>query len=205
MSKLSVEVQNKELIDAIQIMAVMAEYREKDIRKHLERIKGYCLILARACGFSAQEAESIAYASMLHDIGEAGIDESILQKSGKLTPYEFGVIKQHPEIGGEILQGSISTIMQTAGTIALTHHERWDGSGYPHGLKGDEIPIIGRICALADVFDALTTYRPYKPEVRVEEALQWIKEASGQLFDPELVRLFQDNFEKIIQIRQNHI
>ena len=205
MSKLSVEIQNKELLDTIQRMALMAEYREKDIAKHLERIKGYCLILARAYGFTNQEAESIAYASMLHDIGEVGIDDSVLQKSGKLTPYELGTIKRHPVIGGEILHGSSSTILQTAETIAGTHHERWDGSGYPHGLKGDEIPIIGRICALADVFDALTTYRPYKEEIPVEEALAMILDASGQLFDPELVALFQDHFDKIVQIRQIHI
>jgi len=205
MSKLSAEIQNKELLDAIQRMAIMAEYREKDIEKHLERIKGYCLILARGCGFSNQEAESIAYASMLHDIGEVGIEESILQKSGKLTPYELGLIKRHPEFGAEILHGSPSTILQTAEIIASTHHERWDGSGYPNGLKGDEIPIIGRICAVADVFDALTTYRPYKEEVPVEEALSLIVDAGGQLFDPELVGLFQKNFDKILQVRQNHI
>jgi putative two-component system response regulator len=205
MSKLSVEIQNKEFLDAIKRMAVMAEYREKDIEKHLERIKGYCLILARAYGFTNQEAESIAFASVLHDVGEVGIEDSILQKSEKLSPYELGIIKHHPEIGSEILHGSSSTILQTAETIAYTHHERWDGSGYPQGLKGDEIPIIGRICALADVFDALTTYRHYKEEIPVEEALDMIVEASGQLFDPELVGLFQENFDKIVQIRQNHI
>ena len=205
MSKIATEIQNKELLDAIQRMAVMAEYREKDIHKHLERMKGYCLILAKACGFSHQDAETIAYASLLHDIGEVAIEDAILQKADKLTPYELGIIKRHPEIGMEILHGSTSTILQTAETIAYTHHERWDGSGYPQGLAGEAIPIIGRICALADVFDALTTDRPYKEEIPVEEALALIEEASGQLFDPELVALFKENFDRIVQVRQSHI
>jgi putative two-component system response regulator len=204
MSKLANEIQNKDLLDVIQRMALLAEYREKHIEKHLERMKGYCLILAHACGFTTQEAESIAYASLLHDIGEIAIEDSLLQKAGKLSPYELDKIKRHPAIGSEILHGSSSRILQTAETIAYTHHERWDGSGYPQGLAGENIPIIGRICALADVFDALTTYRPYKEEIPVEEALGLIEAASGQLFDPALVVLFRANFDKIVQVHQNH-
>jgi putative two-component system response regulator len=204
MSKLATETQNKDLLDVIQRMAIMAEYQENQIEKHLERIKGYCLILARAYGFTTQEAESIAYASLLHDIGEIAIEDSILQKAGKLSAYELEKIKRHPVIGSEILHGSPSTILQTAETIAYTHHERWDGSGYPQGLAGEDIPITGRICALADVFDALTTYRPYKEEIPVEEALSLVEAASGQLFDPHLVALFRDNFDKIVQVYHNH-
>jgi putative two-component system response regulator len=205
MSKLVTEVTNKDLLDVVRRMAVLAEYGEPGIQHHLERIRGYCYALARGMDFPMQDAEVIAYASMLHDIGEIGIPDTLLMKSGKLSPYEWEQVKRHPIIGAEILRGSPSVVLQMGETIALTHHERWDGSGYPYGIKGEEIPVPGRICALADIFDALTTRRPYKDEIPVAEAYQLIADNSGVLFDPALVQAFSESFDEIVKVRQMNI
>ncbi len=205
MSKYATEVLNREVLDVVRRMSALAEYREPGIKNHLERIRGYCMVVARGLDLSVQEVEVIANASQLHDIGEIGIPDAILTKAGKLSPYEWEVVKRHPVIGAEILRGSPSTLLQAGEIIALSHHERWDGSGYPYGLKGEDIPLSGRICALADIFDALTTKRPYKDEVSVEEAYDLILESSGVLFDPQLVTVFKDNFDELLVIRQNNI
>jgi len=186
-------------------MAALAEYGEPGIHHHLERIRGYCYVLARGMDFPMQDAEVISYASQLHDIGEIGIPDTLLMKSGKLSPYEWEQVKRHPILGAEILRGSPSVVLQMGETIALTHHERWDGSGYPYGIKGEEIPVPGRICALADIFDALTTRRSYKAEIPVAEAHQLILDNSGVLFDPTLVQAFSENFEEIVKVRQMNI
>lgn len=205
MSKYATEVLNREVLDVVRRMSALAEYREPGIKNHLERIRGYCMVIARGLDLSVQEVEVIANASQLHDIGEIGIPDAILTKAGKLSPYEWEVVKRHPVIGAEILRGSPSTLLQAGEIIALSHHERWDGSGYPYGLKGEDIPLSGRICAMADIFDALTTKRPYKDEVSVEEAYDLILESSGVLFDPQLVTVFKDNFDELLVIRQNNI
>ncbi len=205
MSKYATEVLNREVLDVVRRMSALAEYREPGIKNHLERIRGYCMVIARGLDLSVQEVEVIANASQLHDIGEIGIPDAILTKAGKLSPYEWEVVKRHPVIGAEILRGSPSTLLQAGEIIALSHHERWDGSGYPYGLKGEDIPLSGRICALADIFDALTTKRPYKDEVSVEEAYDLILESSGVLFDPQLVTVFKDHFDEFLVIRQNNI
>lgn len=205
MSKLATEVVNREILDIVRRMAALAEFREPGIHHHLERIRGYCYVLARGLDFAVQDAEVISYASQLHDIGEIGIPDTLLLKAGKLTPYEMEQIKRHPIIGAEILRGSPSLILQMAETIVLTHHERWDGSGYPYGIKGEAIPVPGRICSLADIFDALTTRRPYKNEIPVAEAYELILDNSGVLFDPVLVQAFSENFDEIIKIRQMNI
>jgi putative two-component system response regulator len=205
MSKLSTEVLNRELLDVVKRMATLAEYREPGIQHHLERIRGYCYALARGMDFPMQDAEVISYASQLHDIGEISIPDSLLMKAGKLSPYEWEQVKRHPIIGAEILRGSPSIVLQMGETIALTHHERWDGSGYPYGTKGEAIPVPGRICALADIFDALTTRRPYKDEIPVAEAYQLIMDNSGVLFDPALVQAFSESFDEITKIRQMNI
>jgi len=186
-------------------MAVLAEFGEPGIQHHLERIRGYCYALARGMDFEMQDAEVISYASMLHDIGEIGIPDTLLMKAGKLSPYEMEQIKRHPIIGAEILRGSPSLVLQMGETIALTHHERWDGSGYPYGIKGEQIPVPGRICSLADIFDALTTRRPYKDEIPVAEAYQLILDNSGVLFDSVLVQAFSENFDEIVKVRQMNI
>jgi putative two-component system response regulator len=128
-----------------------------------------------------------------------------MSRSDNLTAIEWGYVKRHPLIGAELLKGSESVVLQVGEVIALTHHERWDGTGYPQGLKGEEIPMGGRICALADVFDALTTKRSYKPEVNVEDAIELIQDASNQLFDPQLVSIFVQNIEEIKKIRQHNL
>jgi putative two-component system response regulator len=168
---------------------------------HRERVRGYCQIQARGIGLSMDEANLVAHASLLHDIGKVIIPVEIAAKAGKLTPYEWDVTKRHTTFGAEILQGSTSVLFQMGETIALTHHERWDGTGYPRGLKGDAIPMSGRICAVADVFDALTTKRNYKSEVSVEYALDLIKEASGTMFDPRLVEILIDHYDELFRIR----
>jgi putative two-component system response regulator len=205
MSKLVTEVTNKDLLDVVRRMAVLAEFGEPGIQHHLERIRGYCYVLARGMDFEMQDAEVLSYASMLHDIGEIGIPDVLLTKAGKLSPYEMEQVKRHPIIGAEILRGSPSVVLQMGETIALTHHERWDGSGYPYGIKGEEVPVPGRICALADIFDALTTRRPYKDEIPVAEAYELIVDNSGVLFDPALVGAFSENFDEIVKVRQMNI
>jgi putative two-component system response regulator len=205
MSKLVTEVTNKDLLDVVRRMAVLAEFGEPGIQHHLERIRGYCYVLARGMDFEMQDAEMLSYASMLHDIGEIGIPDVLLTKAGKLSPYEMEQLKRHPIIGAEILRGSQSVVLQMGETIALTHHERWDGSGYPYGIRGEEVPVPGRICSLADIFDALTTRRPYKNEIPVAEAYQLILDNSGVLFDPVLVQAFSENFDEIVRIRQMNI
>jgi putative two-component system response regulator len=195
------EIKDKELIDSIRRMAQMAEYREPETTSHRERIREYCYVLGICIGLSAYDAEVISFACMLHDIGKVGLPESLIMKAGDLTSYEWEQMKKHTTIGAEILRGSPSVILQTGEVVALTHHERWDGSGYPNALRGEDIPLSGRICALADVFDALTTKRLYKQEVSVDNAFRLIKDAGGQLFDPKLVEVFLQNREDIQKIR----
>jgi len=140
----------------------------------------------------------------MHDVGKIGIADSILLKPGKLTANEFEVIKTHSAIGAELLSKNHSFLMEAAHIIALTHHEKWDGSGYPNNLAGEEIPILGRICAIADVFDALTTVRPYKKAWEVEDAFEMIKENSGSHFDPELAGEFIKISARIIKIKEKY-
>jgi putative two-component system response regulator len=199
------DIFREDLLDVIHRMAHIAEYRKANTLSHLDRIREYCLILATGLEFSTQEARIISYASQLHDIGEVDLPEQLLTRNGKLTPYEWEMIKRHPVVGAEILKGSSSPILQVGARIALTHHERWDGSGYPQGLIGEEIPIAGRICAVADVFDALTTRRPYKDELPVEQALQLIRESSGQFFDPQVVEQLSQQFDEILEVRRMNL
>lgn len=193
---------NQDLLDVIRRMAHVAEYRKPDILSHLDRIRGYCEVIASGLGFDPIETQVIAIASMLHDIGEVELAESVSIRNGQLTPYEWELVKRHPILGADLLRGSNSPVLQMGELIALTHHERWNGSGYPRGLKGEEIPAGGRICALADVFDALTTRRPYKTEVPVEKALLLVQETSGEFFEPQVVEVFGDHFGEILNIRK---
>jgi putative two-component system response regulator len=201
MRKYPSEVKEKELVDAVRRMARLAEFNEPDTAAHRERIREYCFLLASCHGLSSYDAEVISFASLLHDVGKIGLPEALTSKSGDLTPYEWNQMQKHTTIGAELLRGSPSVIMQAAEIIALTHHERWDGSGYPHSMCADEIPLSGRICALADVFDALTTKRPYKEAVPVEEAFRMVNDVSGKLFDPALVSTFLKNRDEFKRIR----
>ncbi len=166
------------------------ESRDGETGAHVERISRLCHDLALACGLDAAQAEEIGQASIMHDVGKIAVPDHILYKPGKLDDDEWAIMRTHATLGGDILAGSRVPVIQTAETIARTHHERWDGTGYPDRLSGEDIPLAGRICAVCDVFDALTSERPYKAAWTVEEALDEIREQSGHHFDPRLVDHF---------------
>jgi len=176
--------------DTIHRLAVAAEYRDNDTGNHIKRIGQYSALIAKVYGLPEIEVQNIRYAAPMHDVGKIGIPDNILYKKGKLTHEEFEIMKTHCTIGAKILSNSHSRILQFAESIALTHHEKWNGKGYPRGLSGKEIPLEGRIIALADVFDALNSKRPYKEAYSVEMSVEIIKKDRCKHFDPELVDLF---------------
>jgi len=177
-------------LEVLERLALASEYRDDDTQEHAWRIGRTCALLAIGLGLPDREVELIRRAAPLHDIGKVGIPDAILLKPGKLSGEEFETIKTHTTIGAEILSGSRSPLLVMAEQIALTHHERWDGQGYPHGLRSEQIPLSGRIVAVADVFDALTHDRPYKRAWHVREALAEILREAGRHFDPEVVQAF---------------
>jgi len=191
--------------DVINRLARAVEYRDSETGLHIVRMSHYAACLADEAGLSNEECGLILMASPLHDIGKIGIPDSILQKPGKLTPEEWEIMKTHTVIGGELLSGGNSEFLNLAKEIALTHHEKWDGSGYPEGLKEKGIPLCGRICGLCDVFDALMTCRPYKRAWTVEETLDVIKEGKGTHFDPELVEHFLTVLPQIKLITDKYV
>jgi putative two-component system response regulator len=172
-------------------LARAAEYRDDDTGEHTQRVGRTSGLMAGALGLDAQEVELIRHAATLHDVGKIGVPDRILLKPGSLTAAEFEVMKGHVGVGAEILSGSRSPLLRVAEQVALTHHEWWDGSGYRSGLRADEIPLAGRIVAVADVFDALTHDRPYKSAVPLDQALEEIRCLSGRQFDPSLVAAFE--------------
>lgn len=182
--------------------ALIAEYRDETTGTHLVKIADYSTEIAREMGLPKKDIDNLRYASPMHDIGKIGIPDSILKKPGSLTPEEREIMKTHTTLGGEIFKNSKSPLVRVARTISLAHHERFDGTGYPEGLKGDDIPLFGRIVSVADVFDALTSKRPYKEAYGFDEAVGLIKEGSGTQFDPQVVRAFLKRIEKIRQIWQ---
>ncbi|WP_462171821.1 HD domain-containing phosphohydrolase [Pseudoalteromonas xiamenensis] len=188
-------------LQIIQRLGRAAEYKDNETGMHVMRMSYYSQILARAYGLCETHAELLLHAAPMHDIGKIGIPDNILLKPGKLTDEEFAVMKSHPQIGADILGEDDSDILKMAKTVALTHHEKWDGSGYPNGLAGEAIPIEGRIVALADVFDALTSARPYKKAWTIDEALTFIRDQSGRHFDPKLVVLFDEVLAEILEIK----
>jgi response regulator RpfG family c-di-GMP phosphodiesterase len=194
---------HKELLDAVWRMAYIAEYREGGNLTHLERIKGYTQLLGRGLGLTQSEVQIISTACQLHDLGKVGLPEGLLLQQGQYTEAELNKIKRHTTIGAEILSNSPSALLQAGETIALNHHERWDGSGYPNGISGEQIPLSARLCAIADVFDALTTPRPYKKEISVEDALRLITGASGSLFDPQIVQVFNEEYQNILKVKKS--
>ncbi len=177
-------------LELIQRLAHAVEFRDNETGEHIQRIGVLCERLSLAIGFDPEQARMLRYASAMHDIGKIGIPDRILLKPGGLDEEEWAVIRTHPETGGEILAGSANPLVQMAETIARSHHERWDGSGYPAGLKGEEIPLVGRICAVCDVYDALLAKRPYKESWGLQEALAQLERGAGSHFDPALVRAF---------------
>jgi hypothetical protein len=190
----AVRARTQELRDTqreiVQRLGQAAEWRDVETAMHIDRMSRLSKRLAIAAGMSEQEAEMLLYASAMHDVGKIGIPDRVLLKPGGLDPDEWEIMKTHTTIGADILSGSSSPLLQMAELIALTHHEKWDGSGYPRGLAREEIPLVGRICAVCDVFDALTSKRPYKDAWSPEEALDEVRSQSGHHFDPALVELF---------------
>ena len=190
--------------ETIQRLTVAAEFRSDETALHTKRMSLYCELLARRAGLSEEAAERIRVASPMHDIGKIGIPDHILMKPGKLTPDEFEVMKGHAELGYRILKDSNSEMLKLAAEIAWCHHEKWDGSGYPRGLKGEEIPLVARICAIADVYDALTSKRCYKPEFEVDKARSIMMEGRGGHFDPSLLDLFWQHHDEIAEIHERY-
>lgn len=189
-------------LDTIYRLAKAAEYKDEDTGAHIQRVSHYAEIIARKMGMDENFCENILYSAPMHDIGKIGIPDHILLKPGKLTPEEWEIMKKHTIIGAKILEGSDVEFIKMAEIIALTHHERWDGKGYPRGLKKEEIPLPGRITALADVFDALLSKRPYKPPYSLKEVLKIIEEENGKHFDPKVVSSFFAGFKEILDIRE---
>lgn len=187
--------------DAIRSLGVAAEYRDNETGWHIMRMTNFAQVIAKALGLSEVQRELLYMAAPMHDVGKIGVADSILLKPGKLSAEEFEVMKRHTEIGVTILTGNDSLI-EAARDIAGAHHERWDGSGYPKGLAGEAIPILARICAVADVFDALTSSRPYKEAWKVDEAKDWIVSESGKHFDPAVVDAFLASMPEILRIRE---
>jgi len=179
-----------------------AEYRDNETGLHIVRMSKIAVLLAKAVGVDDSQCELMLHAVPMHDIGKIGIPDHILLKPGKLDLDEFEIMKTHVQIGADILSGDSSDLMMMAHKIALTHHEKWNGQGYPNSLKGEEIPLIGRIAALADVFDALTSERAYKKSWPIDDAVTYIKDQRGLNFDPVLVDLFIQNIEEIKKIKR---
>jgi len=181
-----------------------AEYRDENTGDHIKRMSQYTSAVARKMGLNKQTVEDLLYTAPMHDAGKIGIPDHILLKPGKLNDKEWEIMKQHTIIGAQILAGSGAKFIKLAQIIALTHHEKWDGNGYPKGLKGSKIPLVGRIAAIADVFDALTSRRPYRMKpFSLEEAFDYIKEERGRQFDPKVVDAFFAAKDEILSVKEN--
>ncbi|WPB57862.1 two-component system response regulator [Xylophilus sp. GOD-11R] len=188
-------------LQIVQRLGLAAEYKDNETGMHVLRMSHYAQILALAAGFSEREAEDLLHAAPMHDIGKIGIPDAILRKNGKLEPDEWAVMRSHVEIGARIIGEHAQGVLHTAYQVALTHHEKWDGSGYPRGLAGEAIPLVGRIVAIADVFDALTSERPYKHAWPIEKAVELLREQAGKHFDPRLVQIFLEHLPAFLEVR----
>lgn len=191
-------------LDTIYRLARAAEYKDEDTGEHLQRMSHYAAAVARRMGLNERTIEAILYASPMHDVGKIGIPDRILLKPGRLDADEWEIMKQHTTIGARILGGSTGGFIKLAEVIALTHHERWEGGGYPQGLKGRKIPLVGRIVAIADVFDAVNSRRPYKEALPMEESLQLIRDGRGKHFDPDVVDAFFSILDEILAIKDHY-
>jgi putative two-component system response regulator len=180
-----------------------AEYKDEETGNHIRRISRYVAIIARSLRLGEETTEQLIYAAPMHDIGKIGIPEKILLKKGKLDAEEWEIMKQHTTIGAQILSGSQEDFIKLGEVIALTHHERWNGSGYPKGLREEEIPLCGQIAAIADCFDAMTSERCYSQPMDFEAAMEVLKRESGTQFNPEIAAAFWDAREEILSVRRN--
>jgi putative two-component system response regulator len=208
----SLDVMESNLIEKLQIieqtqveviirLGKAAEFRDDETGKHIERIAAYVNLITEKLGMHREQRIMMQYAAPMHDVGKIGIPDGVLMKAGKLTADEFKIIKLHTVIGSRILSGTTLPLLELAKEIALSHHERWDGNGYPLGLKGSDIPISGRIVAIADVFDAITSKRVYKAAWPIEQALEYVMDMRGTQFDPDIVDAFFAIEDQIIKVR----
>jgi putative two-component system response regulator len=198
--KATAEIQHRER-ETVTRLARAAEFRDPETGAHIQRMAHFSALIARRLGMDAAYADMLLQAAPMHDVGKLGIPDNILLKPGRLTPEEFEIMRRHAEIGHDILKDSASEVVQMGATIARTHHEKFDGSGYPAGLAGTAIAIEGRICAVADVFDALTSERPYKKAWPVADAVGFLREGSGKHFDPACVDAFLGSWDEVETIR----
>lgn len=190
--------------EIIEKLGEVVETRSNETAFHVHRVAELSEILAKAYGLSDEDANMLKMASPMHDIGKIGISDNILLKPEKLTEKEYEVMKTHAVIGADILKSSKRVLLQTAAIVAEEHHERYDGTGYPKGLSGEDIHIYGRITAIADIYDALVHKRCYKDAWKIEDAKQYLKDESGKIFDPKLVNLFFENYKKIEAMSPNY-
>ena len=203
-----VRIQTKQLhetrLQIIQRLGRAAEYKDNETGLHVIRMSYYARILGLAVGMSEEDADMLMNAAPMHDIGKIGVPDNILKKPGKLDPGEFKIMETHCEIGAKIIGDDDSELLQLAKIVALTHHEKWNGKGYPNRLSGEDIPRVGRIVAIADVFDALTSKRPYKEAWPVDDAISWIQNSAGKHFDPQLVPIFVNALPEILEVKMEH-
>lgn len=186
----------------VQRLGLAAEYKDNETGLHVIRMSHFARLLGIAVGLDEQAVDDLFIAAPMHDIGKIGIPDMILQKPGRLTPEEWQVMQTHPNIGAHIIGHHEGGMLAVAHDVALAHHEKWDGSGYPNRLRGEDIPLAGRIVAVADVFDALTSVRPYKPAWTLEEACDWMRAQRGSHFEPRLVDLFLDQLPEVVQVME---
>jgi len=191
-------------IETIERLGRAAEYRDEETGLHIKRMSHFARLIAERIKLTPNQCETILHASPMHDVGKIGVPDSILMKPGRLDADEWETMKSHTVIGAGILTASSSRILQVGEIIALNHHEKWDGMGYPRGLSGEDIPIEGRLVAIADVFDALTSKRPYKPAFPNEKAVGIMKDERGKHFDPNLLDTFLEHIEEIVAIQQQY-
>ncbi len=190
--------------EIIHRLGIAAEYKDNETGMHVIRMSHYCKLIGLKAGMSHDEADMLQHAAPMHDVGKIGIPDSILLKPGKLDKDEWETMKTHSKIGNVIIGDHESEILKLAGMVALSHHEKWDGSGYPNGLKGEDIPLMARIVAVADVYDALTSKRPYKKAWPEEDAIAEIKKLSGSHFEPRLVEAFLEVLPDIYHIKEKY-
>jgi HD-GYP domain-containing protein (c-di-GMP phosphodiesterase class II) len=211
-SQAAVAIENAELtedlkqahLDTIFRLGVAAEYRDKETANHIKRMSHYCALIARGMGWSEEAVETLLWSSLMHDVGKLGIPDCILQKPGRLTAEERKVMELHTTIGGSILKGARAPVLLKSRVVALTHHEKFDGTGYPRGLKGEKIPLEGRITILADVFDALSSKRVYKEAMPEAEVLRILTEGRGTHFDPAILDVFLGGMEEVRNIKDRY-
>lgn len=195
---------SKTRLEVVHRLGKAAEFKDNETGQHVIRMSESSRLIAGAAGWSEEDAEQLMHAAPMHDIGKIGIPDDVLLKPGKLNASEWAIMQKHCQMGAEIIGENQSELLNMARTIALSHHEKWDGSGYPNGLAGDDIPQSARIVAIADVFDALTSERPYKAAWPVNKAIEFIHDQAGKHFDPSLIPYFKKVLPSIVECQEKY-